>query len=146
MSLKAWLGIDKIQKFGQIVKEIGGVKAVLRKRYLMDVTRVGTLVGSDKFGNRYYENNEYFVPRNRWVEFPDKVWLDYDATQVPPEWHSWLHHITDDAPSVKPPPTQSFVLDHKENTTLDADKKYIPYSTTRTKVQGWTPGQKPQFD
>ncbi|CAI5449474.1 unnamed protein product [Caenorhabditis angaria] len=146
MSLKAWLGIDKLQKFQQIVKEIGGVRAVLRKRYLMDVTRVGTLVGNDKYGNRYYENNEYFVPRNRWVEFPDKVWLDYDASQVPPEWHSWLHHITDSPPTVQEPLTQKFSLDHKENTSIYADKKYIPYSTTRTKVQAWTPGQKPNFD
>ena len=72
----------------------------------MDVTRVGTLVGEDKFGNKYFEDNSYFMPRNRWVVYPEKVrpsiylsvflelklrdsvqvWLDYDATQVPPEW------------------------------------------------------------
>lgn len=39
----------------------------------MDVTRVGTFVGEDKFGNKYYEDNSYFVPRNRWVEYPEKV-------------------------------------------------------------------------
>ncbi|ETN86843.1 NADH dehydrogenase [ubiquinone] 1 alpha subcomplex subunit 12 domain protein [Necator americanus] len=85
----------------------------------MDVTRVGTLVGTDKFGNRYYEDNSYFMPRNRWVEYPDKV------------GHRWLHHIGDDTPTQNPPKNEK-------------DKKYIPYSTTRTKIQGWQPGQKKQ--
>ena len=39
----------------------------------MDVTRVGTLVGEDKFGNKYFEDNSYFMPRNRWVVYPEKV-------------------------------------------------------------------------
>lgn len=43
MSLKAWLGIDKIQKLGQIVKEIGGVKAVLKKRYLCVFSKLKNL-------------------------------------------------------------------------------------------------------
>lgn len=59
----------------------------------MDVTRVGTLVGEDKFGNKYFEDNSYFVPRNRWVEYPEKVWLDYDATQVPPEWYLYFKYM-----------------------------------------------------
>ncbi|CAI4227823.1 unnamed protein product [Auanema sp. JU1783] len=142
MSLKQWLGLDKIQKLQQIVKELGGIKAVAKKRYLMDVTRVGTLVGEDKFGNKYYENNAYFIPRNRWVEFNEKVWLDYDATQVPSEWHGWLHHITDDTPVVKPPVNEKWVLSHQENVSIYQDKKYIPYSTTRPKITGWQPGQK----
>ncbi|VDM71306.1 unnamed protein product [Strongylus vulgaris] len=110
----------------------------------MDVTRVGTLKGTDKFGNKYYEDNSYFVPRNRWVEYPEKVWLDYDATQIPPEWHRWLHHITDQTPEEKPLKTEKWVLQHEENLSIFEDKKYIPYSTTRTKIQGWQPGQKKQ--
>lgn len=34
MSMKEWLGIDKIQKLAKIVKEMGGIKAVAKKRYL----------------------------------------------------------------------------------------------------------------
>ena len=34
--------------------------------------------------------------RHRWVEYADAV--DYDASSVPPEWHGWLHHITDHTP------------------------------------------------
>lgn len=27
------------------------------------------------------------MPRNRYVVYPDRVWLDYDGSQVPPEWY-----------------------------------------------------------
>lgn len=56
--------------------------AILR----IDSTRAGELVGVDKFGNKYYEDNSYFIPRNRYVVFPERLWLNYDASQVPPEW------------------------------------------------------------
>ncbi|EYC40093.1 hypothetical protein Y032_0629g843 [Ancylostoma ceylanicum] len=72
------------------------------------------------------------------------VWLDYDPTQIPPEWHRWLHHIGDDTPTQNPPKNEKWVLQHEENLSIFEDKKYIPYSTTRTKIQGWQPGQKKQ--
>lgn len=31
--------------------------------------------------------------RHRWVEYASKD--RYNASQVPPEWHGWLHYITD---------------------------------------------------
>jgi len=34
-----------------------------------------------------------FVGRHRWVEYAEKS--RYNASQVPPEWHGWLHFITD---------------------------------------------------
>lgn len=37
----------------------------------MDSLRPGTLVGTDKYGNKYYENPKYFYGRNRWVEYAD---------------------------------------------------------------------------
>lgn len=33
------------------------------------------------------------VGRHRWVEYADKG--RYTATQVPSEWHGWLHFMTD---------------------------------------------------
>ena len=40
-----------------------------------------------------YTFNDKFVGRHRWVEYAQKG--RYNASQVPPEWHGWLHHITD---------------------------------------------------
>lgn len=83
-----------------------------------------TVVGVDKFGNKYYEklgDTQYgesfifgylqrslffcwimhcsyllflsYIGRHRWVEYASKD--RYNASQVPPEWHGWLHFITD---------------------------------------------------
>uniref|UniRef100_A0A914WNW5 NADH dehydrogenase [ubiquinone] 1 alpha subcomplex subunit 12 n=1 Tax=Plectus sambesii TaxID=2011161 RepID=A0A914WNW5_9BILA len=142
MKLTEFFGFDKLAKAGRIIKAKGGIGAAIKQRFLIDQTKVGTLVGTDYFGNRYYEENSHFIPRNRWVEFSDRVWLDYDASQVPPEWHRWLHHSTDTTPTESPPHKEKWVMLHQENNSLDVEKKYIPYSTTRTKIQGWTPGQK----
>lgn len=38
----------------------------------MDSLRPGTLVGTDKYGNQYYENKIYFYGRNRWIEYAPK--------------------------------------------------------------------------
>ena len=42
----------------------------------------GTLVGEDKYGNKYFENPRFFYGRNRWVEYNDKAYLNYDGSQV----------------------------------------------------------------
>ncbi|EIW82505.1 hypothetical protein CONPUDRAFT_153379 [Coniophora puteana RWD-64-598 SS2] len=57
-----------------------------------------------RFGNVYYENlnPEDEIPgRHRWVDFAQHF---NNATQVPPEWHSWLSHIR------QLPPTEDNVM------------------------------------
>lgn len=60
--------------------------------------RQGVLVGRDDHGNRYFRQRAGVgplgVPR-RWVIYQDLA----DASKVPPEWHGWLHHTVDDAPT-----------------------------------------------
>lgn len=57
----------------------------------------GKLMGEDMFGNKYYTAK----PRPGYKR--DRRWVMYkgapDASKVPPEWHGWLHHQTDDFPS-----------------------------------------------
>ena len=138
-SYKEIFMIDKFQKFLRNIKKIGGFRAAIKQRYLIDQTRAGDLVGTDQFGNKYYEDNSYQIPRNRYVIYPDRVWLNYDASQVPPEWHRWLHHICDNPPSIEPLSKPKWQLEHRENLSIDFTKKYVPYSTTRTKIDGWLP-------
>lgn len=38
----------------------------------MDELKDGKLVGTDKYGNKYFENPRYFYGRNRWVEYSPK--------------------------------------------------------------------------
>lgn len=62
--------------------------------------RKGKKVGEDSLGNRYYVSDK----NRRWVIYNGAN----DASRIPAEWHSWLHHgiemVPDDAPpSVMPP-------------------------------------------
>ncbi|CAG8709838.1 9637_t:CDS:2 [Dentiscutata erythropus] len=76
-------------------------------------TKAGTLVGVDQFGNKYYENKEEIFGRDRWVDYVQHYG---DASQIPPEWHSWIHKITDTPPTIDPPPRPKFAQrDNKEN-------------------------------
>ncbi len=53
----------------------------------------GELVGTDDAGNSYYQERK-LRPNGRmrrWVAYKGAV----EASSVPPEWHSWLHHTTD---------------------------------------------------
>lgn len=50
----------------------------------------GRFVGRDDVGNQYFERPGKPYTR-RWVVYAH----ENDPTSVPPEWHAWLHHITD---------------------------------------------------
>ena len=54
----------------------------------------GKLVGTDAAGNRYYVQSKGVgplgVPR-RWVIYKNLA----EASQVPPEWHGWMHYMVD---------------------------------------------------
>jgi NADH:ubiquinone oxidoreductase subunit len=60
-------------------------------------------VGDDELGNVYYEGAPRTDGRNqRWVIYQGSN----DASRVPPEWFSWLHHQLDDVPSISMPPAR----------------------------------------
>jgi len=114
----------------------------MKTLYRTDELKIGTLVGTDKYGNKYFENNEYFYGRNRWIDYNVKHGVDYDGSMVPPEWYGWLHYKTDQPPTVKPPVQYKWIVDHTENKS-GTSAQYVPYTTTRQKVQQWVP-PKPQ--
>lgn len=95
-------------------------------------------MGEDKYGNKYYEDNMHFLGRNRWVQYTAAVGMDYDGSQVPAEWHRWLHHITDEPPTVAPPVDHKWIAPHVENKS-GTSGAFFPYSTTRPKIQSWEP-------
>ena len=66
----------------------------------------GVLVGTDKYGNRYYRarvRNRYNRER-RWVIYKGSN----DASRVPAEWFSWLHHQVEDVPDRSLPPRRAW--------------------------------------
>jgi len=43
----------------------------------------GKLVGTDQFGNKYYESKD----GKRWIIYEGEI----DASKIPVEWYSWMH-------------------------------------------------------
>ena len=54
----------------------------------------GKKIGEDEYGNRYYTVPKQARRDKRWVIHHGKE----EASKVPPLWHAWLHHVTNDIP------------------------------------------------
>ena len=76
--------------------------------------RRGVRVGTDSEGNIYYRDR---AEDRRWVIFNSEV----EATRVPPEWHAWLHGLTDEPPSVAPLPVKAWEKPHLPNLSGTAE-------------------------
>ena len=190
MSLGKWLALDKLQNLQKILQQNGGIRGSLYKLYRsvkthkdcqnfviffpffrQDDLKHGELVGEDRYGNKYFQNNTYFYGkkireittvtdyiacvlhsftsfsinlisgRNRWVEYNPNVGIEYDGSMIPAEWFGWMHYKTDEPPTVKAPVKYKWMADHDANPSM-TQKAYVPYSTTKPKVESWSPGQK----
>lgn len=133
--------ISKFRNLANIIKENGGFRKSYRMLYRTDDLKAGKLVGSDKYGNRYFENPRYMYPKDRWVIYNEDTHLEYDGSQIPPEWHGWMHHTTDYPPTIKPPVKYHWMIDHEENKS-GTKEAFYPWSTARTKVHSWEPGSR----
>ena len=72
----------------------------------------GKLVGKDQFGNKYYTNSK----EKRWVIYKSYV----ESSKIPPEWHLWIHSLTEDKPSDK---TSSFSWQKKYEENLTGTER-----------------------
>jgi NADH:ubiquinone oxidoreductase subunit len=71
-----------------------GLRGLIRNPGLYFLTLFrGKFVGRDELGNQYYERpGQPGLPRmRRWVVYAGAP----DSSVIGPEWHAWLHHITD---------------------------------------------------
>lgn len=73
-------------------------------------SRNGEKVGEDAEGNIYYRNAD---DSRRWVIYNGQN----EASRVSPEWHGWLHHTWDEAPSEAAVPHKAWEKPHQENLT-----------------------------
>eukprot|EP00527_Entomoneis_sp_CCMP2396_P003931 CAMPEP_0198147490 /NCGR_PEP_ID=MMETSP1443-20131203/36065_1 /TAXON_ID=186043 /ORGANISM="Entomoneis sp., Strain CCMP2396" /LENGTH=230 /DNA_ID=CAMNT_0043811855 /DNA_START=51 /DNA_END=743 /DNA_ORIENTATION=- len=81
------------------MKYRGGAWGLLEHMYVNGdfPFKFGTYMGCDAMGNRYYENRiDYPWGQQRWIEPVDIN--NFDATQIAPEWHGWMHHQNDATP------------------------------------------------
>jgi NADH:ubiquinone oxidoreductase subunit len=82
---------------------------------LFTIRRLGVQVGTDSFGNRYFEaktnRNSYDGRKRRWVIYEGYA----DASKVPPEWFGWLHHTLPDVPTLETMPSHAWQREHRPN-------------------------------
>lgn len=81
---------------------------------LMTIWFSGTYVGTDKFGNRYFQSQN---GKRRWVTYAGTV----EASRVPPDWHGWLHHTYEDPPTKSPFKANPWEKEHMPNLTGTPD-------------------------
>lgn len=81
------------------------------------IKRNANFVGSDDYGNRYYEcrtNKESYDQRKRRYV----VYRGYaEPSKVPPDWHGWLHYTFEEPPTKAPMKRQKWEKDHIPNLT-----------------------------
>jgi NADH:ubiquinone oxidoreductase subunit len=76
----------------------------------------GRQVGSDSFGNKYYEHKSRARldgRLRRWVVYSGMA----EASKVPAEWHGWLHYSVDETPGAAESPRHEWQKDHLPNLT-----------------------------
>lgn len=115
------------------------------------ITRVitalrGESVGTDQFGNRYYQDRKSPARgrRRRWVVYSDN---DDEASRVPPEHHAWLHYTIDAFPDGSNAHRKAWQKEHIPNLTGTPDAYRPPGHSLmggkRDKATGdyqaWTP-------
>jgi len=109
----------------------------------------GDHVGTDQFGNDYYraKARRGYNHERRWVKYKSG---NVEASEVPPEFHGWLHHQTNDFPKADSGYRKAWQKDHTQNLTGTT----LAYKPTghqlngghRNRVTGdyeaWSPGTK----
>jgi NADH:ubiquinone oxidoreductase subunit len=117
---------------------------------LFTIKRNAALVGQDEFGNRYFEahtDRESYDKgrRRRYVTYKGYA----EASKIPPEWHAWMHYITDEPPTVAPLRRRAWEKEHLPNLSGTAyawkPKGSISRGGERAPAigdyQAWTPGE-----
>jgi len=96
-----------------------GVALTIRNLWKFGDIRLGEFKGMDMFGNTYWEGMTWIGPK-RWVDYKN-YW--YDPTEIPAEWHPWLHYTTDvDGKNLQKP---IYSHTHRPNIT-SSDAPYSP--------------------
>ena len=106
------------------------------------------LMGTDHLGNKYYQRgaDTTQVNRDRVVVYGPKfqnAYGQYDSSCVAPEWHGWLHHMTDTVPSA----SDAKPFFHLDKPEYDPAKPYFQKGhylmgkgkRTWRKVEAWKP-------
>ena len=92
----------------------------------------GKLIGSDEYGNKYYENKK----GKRWVIYANEI----DASKIPVEWYSWIHFMPNKIENIHKLEKYDWQKPHQPNMT-GTDSAYYPNknnkNATEKKYKSW---------
>ncbi len=100
------------------------ITSTLSTLYISLFTQLrGDKVGVDQFGNTYFKGKPRTGQKRerRWVIYNGKP----EATKIPPEWHGWIHHQTDQVPQEDNPLRHKWQKAHIPNLT-GTPYAYVP--------------------
>jgi NADH:ubiquinone oxidoreductase subunit len=105
----------------------------------------GDHVGVDEFDNHYYHStkDKRYGREKRWVLYRGRA----EATTVPPEWHAWLHHMSDAPLMEKATQSKDWQKEHQPNLTgtpeayrpQGHDYKGGAHAPSRSDYEAWRP-------
>ncbi len=110
----------------------------------------GEFVGEDEYGNRYYRTRDGKIDPSLGFE---RRWVIYngytEASNIPPSWHGWMHHIVDEPPTRTKYQPRPWEKPHRPNMTGTPAAYRPPGSmlgrNRRPKATGdyrpWVPGE-----
>ncbi|KAG5949104.1 hypothetical protein E4U53_006024 [Claviceps sorghi] len=116
-----------------------GIKDYFRQLLYIGDTKHGRLVGTDRAGNKYFENMEELPLRTRWVEYAKH---DYDAAHIEPGWHAWMSYSLDKPPTEDPliaVGLRKFEKPYPIPNYTQTMGAFKTYSTTKPKISAWEP-------
>ena len=92
----------------------------------------GKLIGSDEYGNKYYQNKK----GKRWVIYANEI----DASKIPVEWYSWIHFMPNKIENIHKLEKHDWQKPHQPNLT-GTDSAYYPNKNnkdaTEKKYKSW---------
>ncbi|TJZ83981.1 NADH:ubiquinone oxidoreductase subunit NDUFA12 [Paracoccus hibiscisoli] len=100
--------------------------------------RNGVKVGEDAVGNIFYKTAD---GKRRWVIYN----AESEASQISPEWHGWLHHTWNEAPTELAVPRREWEQPHQPNLTgtpgayVPAGSLYRAQPAVRSDYDAWRP-------
>lgn len=107
----------------RLVKTGNKVEGVMIIGTILNIWFNAEFVGSDIFSNRYYRSKRAKLSgrKRRWVIYKGKA----EASSVPAEWHSWLHHTTDTPLCESAAQSRSWQKEHQPNPS-GTTSAYLP--------------------
>ncbi|KAJ4425230.1 hypothetical protein N0V82_000040 [Gnomoniopsis sp. IMI 355080] len=156
-----------------ISRTLGNLRKVGLKEYWHQLqyigdTKAGTLIGTDKFGNKFYENMADELPRTRNPTPPvrlrtvtqqqysadtmgglqgarlrsaDQSTRTFHSSQIEPLWHAWISYAVDTPPTLDPlaKTVRSWAKPYHIPNYTGTRGAFKTYNTVKPKIDAWEP-------